>query len=364
MDPNVSTTVDTVKSLGGVYITFKGGSDLQITFQSGHPSLSVKAFKIGSFDLEDVPLNEPFFVPEYGTQFNEVTFALINKSENTDAVFSYTASGTANDQAIEIAYHDGQPEGYLSLTPGDTIAVVFDGLENTYIDSLRIAFRRPGSIQMGINKSTGSTRPTPLASPMLSPMTVDCPTEVSTVPYPDPYDNWVTVDLTSYGLNGSDDFAVWFLVGENPDAPAVMISTEPDEGIYHSFTYLHDHENVDWYVLTDGSGNIYKYVVFAYLRPENTVPVTPLPETVILYQNVPNPVNSSTEISYRIPKDEHVTLRIYDLLGRERMTLVDGEKLAGSYHIQFDAGGLPSGVYIYRLTVGTESRTKKMTILR
>jgi hypothetical protein len=76
---------------------------------------------------------------------------------------------------------------------------------------------------------------------------------------------------------------------------------------------------------------------------------TAIPETYALEQNFPNPFDPATTIRYQIPKDGLVTLKIYDILGAEVTTLVNEEKVAGRYEINFNASKLASGVYIYKL---------------
>ncbi|RJQ61245.1 MAG: T9SS C-terminal target domain-containing protein [Stygiobacter sp.] len=91
-----------------------------------------------------------------------------------------------------------------------------------------------------------------------------------------------------------------------------------------------------------------------------------LPNDFCLSQNYPNPFNPETTISYSIPRGEHVTLKVYDLLGREVATLVDEFKQAGTYNSQFFIRNykLPSGVYFYRLQAGSYNEAKKMIILK
>jgi dienelactone hydrolase len=92
-----------------------------------------------------------------------------------------------------------------------------------------------------------------------------------------------------------------------------------------------------------------------------------LPENPSLLQNYPNPFNPSTTIQFKLPQREtryNVSPRVYDVLGREVATLVSGQKSAGSYHVQWNAEGLASGVYFYWLRVGTFRETKKLILLR
>jgi poly(3-hydroxybutyrate) depolymerase len=83
-----------------------------------------------------------------------------------------------------------------------------------------------------------------------------------------------------------------------------------------------------------------------------------------LSQNFPNPFNPSTEIRYSIGTSGYTSLHVYDLLGREMATLVNGKKSAGTYTVTWNAAALPSGIYFYRLQAGSSIETKKLIILR
>jgi hypothetical protein len=89
-----------------------------------------------------------------------------------------------------------------------------------------------------------------------------------------------------------------------------------------------------------------------------------LPGQYELYQNFPNPFNPGTIINYQIPNSGIVTLKVYDILGREIKTLVNEFKSRGNYSVNFDAGSLSSGVYFYQLKSGGYSSIKKMVLLK
>ncbi len=94
-----------------------------------------------------------------------------------------------------------------------------------------------------------------------------------------------------------------------------------------------------------------------------------IPEEYSLSQNYPNPFNPTTTISFSIPNiassfNSNVTLKIYDLLGREVNTLVNEVKQPGSYQVQFDASELSSGIYFYALSAGDFYQTKKLVLLK
>lgn len=89
----------------------------------------------------------------------------------------------------------------------------------------------------------------------------------------------------------------------------------------------------------------------------------PPPSTFTLAQNFPNPFNPTTEIEYTINMRMHVRLVIFDITGREVTTLVDTIKTPGDHRATFDASGLQSGVYFYRLIAGNEAQTRKLLFL-
>ena len=89
-----------------------------------------------------------------------------------------------------------------------------------------------------------------------------------------------------------------------------------------------------------------------------------IPSDFNLFDNYPNPFNPSTNISYNIAKETNVKLEVFDILGRHVQTLVDKQQSPGKYNIEFNAGILTSGVYIYRLQAGTYSSIKKLVLMK
>ena len=82
-----------------------------------------------------------------------------------------------------------------------------------------------------------------------------------------------------------------------------------------------------------------------------------------LYQNYPNPFNPSTRISYSPPYASFVSINVYDVLGKEIAMLVNEEKTAGTYAVEYDAASFTSGIYFYTLQSGSFVATKKMILL-
>jgi hypothetical protein len=93
------------------------------------------------------------------------------------------------------------------------------------------------------------------------------------------------------------------------------------------------------------------------------------PSNFTLEQNYPNPFNPSTKIKYSVPQSSNVLIKVFDMLGNEIESLVNEEKPAGTYEIEFDshtgeARNLPSGIYFYRLQAGSYIETKKMVLMK
>ncbi|HZY10314.1 MAG TPA: choice-of-anchor D domain-containing protein, partial [Bacteroidota bacterium] len=89
-----------------------------------------------------------------------------------------------------------------------------------------------------------------------------------------------------------------------------------------------------------------------------------IPESYHLFQNYPNPFNPRTRIQYAVVSNQLVSLKVYDILGRELKTLVNEIKQPGTYEVEWDASNLPSGIYFYRLISARYSAVKKMVLLR
>jgi len=152
---------------------------------------------------------------------------------------------------------------------------------------------------------------------------------------------WETATETNnYGFEiernteNSDWFTIGFVKGQgNSISPKQY--TFIDSVNYESVNYYYRLKQID----DDGT---FKY------SDVITVPMD-VPDNYYLSQNYPNPFNPSTVINYQLPQASKVIIKIYDILGNEIITLVDGNKAAGSYSVTFDASNLASGIYIYEL---------------
>lgn len=377
-NPNTAGT-GAVQRVGAQYLTFAGGSDLSATFQNtdNNANLSVIAVERGDGTDRVVPVvfGSRFYEPGYGITYSSICFAVINRDPHDSVKFSYDASGNVPTTAMELKYDDLEPLGSYAWAPLDTVCVTFEAYQDGILDSIRVALKNSGSMEGGIYKFTGSQNPTPLGQ-LLVPITVSISTS-SANPYPVPFNNWATVDLTSQSISTDKPFAVAFVMGNNPGIPGVMYTNYPGQKAYHSYTWVDSARAYPhppgWYYITRGDSAVAIYLVRAYVSVSTgTKEVVELtPKGFALEQNYPNPFNPSTIIRFSIPGSGFVSLKVYDVLGRMVRTLVSEVKHQGSYEVAFNAGDLPSGVYFYRLSVrsilGREvnfSQVRKLVLIR
>jgi hypothetical protein len=146
----------------------------------------------------------------------------------------------------------------------------------------------------------------------------------------------------------------------------------PGMGVYRFFSFTYDvgpdyTQAGGWYGTStttlkgcEINGIVYGDTTLTGIDDEEN----PIASEIKLEQNYPNPFNPSTVISYRLPVTSNVILKVYDVLGNEITTLVNEEKPAGEYEVEFIAANLPSGIYFYQLKSGSFVETKKMILLK
>jgi Secretion system C-terminal sorting domain len=160
--------------------------------------------------------------------------------------------------------------------------------------------------------------------------------------------NWVNSNRFEYTFNGysyitSADCEIWnnnqweygdgIIIFENPDGIIAGFYTNELYAYYSEITETRDEHNL-------------------------------LPAKYLLYQNYPNPFNPATTIKYSIPEMSAVTIKVYNILGKEIAVLVDEEEPAGTYNVSFNASKIASGVYYYTISAGNFNAAKKMILMK
>lgn len=158
----------------------------------------------------------------------------------------------------------------------------------------------------------------------------------------------------------------WYRIGS--DIPSLLISTDGGNnwndistGLNHTFinsARFHAHSANEIFVCTAGGG------LWKTDYSTNVVEEKSLPTEFVLFQNYPNPFNSTTTIRFSIPQREYVTLKVFDVLGHEVATLVEGEIAAGNHAVTFSPRDVDSGIYFYKLTAGKFSQTRKAVLTK
>jgi hypothetical protein len=182
-------------------------------------------------------------------------------------------------------------------------------------------------------------------------------------------ENWTAVNnglsstyVSSLAVSGSTLFA-----GTNDGG--VFLSTNNaaswiavNSGLTKTFVQSFAFSGTDLFAATAGKG-VWKRPLSEMITSVEG-DLTKIPLQFNLCQNYPNPFNPSTLIRYELPRQSLVTLKIYDILGREVAILVNEQKPAGRYETRFDGKSLSSGVYFYRIKAGDFVQTKKMVLAK
>ncbi len=388
-NPNVSSGSGGVNKQAATFLSYISGKNLSINFNTnGKTGIKLKAIKIGaaSKQVVDVTPSTNFTVPDFGSTYSNVTF-LVCHNDNNDFTnpsnptlfpFTYTSSGNAT-KTIQLISNDNnsEPSAVWAGNIGDTVAVAFTGIQGAKLDSIKVALRQAGSMNGGIWKYNSSWSPSPFGQKLAVPITVT--STISTrppSPYPVPWPNWVKVDLTSKNIDASSDFAVGIFIqgtysSDGSGANGLMFGLLDGTTFSNSMTYDTKPSSgaARWLWYVNNSNQTYVYLIRAYVSYGTTGVkdiVELLPSHFKLEQNYPNPFNPSTTIKYSIPISSVVTLKVFDLLGREVATLVDEFKTAGTYNSQFSIlhSQFSSGVYFYTIKADNYFETKKMVLLK
>jgi photosystem II stability/assembly factor-like uncharacterized protein len=185
-------------------------------------------------------------------------------------------------------------------------------------------------------------------------------------------------ELNNSSLN--NDVDVWYSTSMSSDGTKIIAGTNKnldistDGGTSWFETQPAGYSNFDWFTtsmtpdgskIIAGTSDASNGRLFIYTEPATDVPKQLLlRKEYNLSQNYPNPFNPVTTINYQLPTAGIVTLKVYDILGREVATLVNEFKQAGFYKAAFNGSSLASGVYIYELRVNEFRTVKKLTVLK
>ena len=165
-------------------------------------------------------------------------------------------------------------------------------------------------------------------------------------------------------LNGNPNAIFFVTQNVNPYGGSFVVNPHPIALVYNVGYSKWTIINLDSQTIPIGSHfNIYLALTQIQVLPVEDQNVV-MYKKFLLKQNYPNPFNPSTTINYSVPELSNVVIKVYDVLGKETATLVNEQKPAGSYEVEFDASNLVSGVYLYKLQAGSFVETKKMILMK
>ena len=174
-------------------------------------------------------------------------------------------------------------------------------------------------------------------------------------------DNWITcciVDYQNVCLIGT--FSDGFVEYDGENWEVYNLNNSPL--LSNNIRDLEEDANGNiWIGLHDAGISIYNRNGISSVLPNET---NSIPISYKLLQNYPNPFNPSTTIKYNLPNDSQIQIKVFDILGRKVVDLVNEEKVAGAYEINFNASSLASGIYFYQLRAADYAETKKMILLK
>lgn len=170
--------------------------------------------------------------------------------------------------------------------------------------------------------------------------------------------------IQSLALNGSGNIFAGAIAGKG-----IFYSTDAGNSWTNISSGISDTSSTVGALVVNKAGYVFAAVGDTVYRSVGTVtsikePLPLVASRFLLSQNYPNPFNPSTTISYQLPTNSLVVLKVFDVLGREVQTLVDERQTAGNHSVKFSATNLPSGMYFYRLQAGTYHDTKKLLLLK
>lgn len=393
--PNQSVTNESIENLAAKYILFLSADSLKMTF-SASSGIVVKAIQVGATggkSVVSVPVGSQFAVSGYCPV---VMFVVINANQagGSAGSFSYTSSGVQRETFDEIAYDDGSPKPLYddaSFLAGDANVVWAVGFRPTKPQNrLAAAKFMVGFDQEFAGSTTPSEAPkrfllhvwnaqnqTTPGADIISPVLV-------TSHRSDYTGEFLEVDLMAYAQQLTDLPDQIFIGLSEDDQYVTSVGMSNTTSQNHTYVYGVGGSS-RWVAMSNlqvgtvslAGWNAMFRAVFAYRTVTGIETFEDAaPDRFELSQNYPNPFNPLTVVSYRLQAPSDVSLRVYDMLGREVKSLVSGRQSAGRYKVAWDgtdkAGArVATGVYMYQIVATPVSgqgksfvETKRLILLK
>ena len=336
-------------------------SKILFNIENSNPAIGTQHLRFGFQDSFDsgtgLSVNSPFFgIRPYGTYDVSMDFFVLEDEGNTDYRIIFNDDRTNNNSAEVIFDY----RGFIfvrAINESGVPAYIYTGnyTFNTYY-SLRVVIDSDTHtlnyyLNDNLIHSSGL-----LTGNIISQFRIYHNNRQTTGGFIDIDNVKVAVPHTGFSWLSSDAYAGNVQPGNNGSINLTFGGADVAPGTYTGTLIIRTN---------DENADVTKIPITYTADSVVSVDVeTGLPEKFTLEQNYPNPFNPSTEIRYTLPVDGRVNLEVFSITGQKIVTLMDDIKPAGTHTISFNASGLASGVYLYRLTNGMWSETRKMMILK
>lgn len=297
---------------------------------------------------------------------------LLSKNGGDTAIIKWT---TTNGSTVTLNGAAVQQNGTLAVSPkATTLYTLIAKGDKTDTAKINIQLTESDKINRALNRTVKASSFTKGFPPELCVDGIDTTTWQSI----SANSQWIYVDFMK-----NIAFSRIVLKWGSVYAKSYYLQSVSEAGeVNNIYSETAGNGDIDDIKITEGEGRYLRLLCltkssadFGYILKEFEIygdpkPVTAVNENMIaansfsLGQNYPNPFNPTTTISYSIPTEAKVILKVYDMLGREVATLVNETKKAGNYNAIFNASKLSSGVYFYRLSAGLNNAERKLLILK
>lgn len=298
------------------------GNDYDITSAiavDGSGNIIVTGFSAGNGSSED------YATVKYDPQGSSLWINRYNgNSNNYDISTSVTADDQGNVYVTGYSYDDLNSEDYATIKYS------------------------PGGDQLWVSKYNGTSGEYDIATSVK----VDVKGDVYVTGYSFDFDTKENYATVKYNSAGSEIWVQVYNGASDGSDIASALFTDANDNVYVTgYSY-------------DGPNSV-DYVTFKYSQ---TVGINQISNSIVngyeLKQNYPNPFNPVTKINYELPVTNYVSLKVFDISGKEVSVLVNQVQTQGSYEVSFDASNLTSGIYYYKLETNSFSAAKKMLLIK
>lgn len=383
-DPNISSEAYQVESGAIEYIGFQQSKNLEITVSAGNTQTTqVRIITESSNTVEVTSLNsgETFSSPA-DEVIDRAYIMLVNTDteyQSSDPViFTVSASGEQAYDLTSLNTYGENPKFYWPIPYKNDSNVGRFGFSNQYtasfdalIHSLELYIvggQGAGGEQIGV-KGNGTLRIAVYSDIGGAPGET---LAADSIDFSELGSGWQTFNVTDWELSvdqGETIHAVYEVMVPGIDRDINSIPLRLDDGNgTQGVTYVITNPGVFEEMFTDedtgGQHGVWNNLVLAETIVTDTETEVDQPTKFTLSQNYPNPFNPTTNINFVLPKTTDVQLTVYSMLGKKVATLVNSTLPAGDHSVTWDAQAMASGLYIYKISAGDFTQTKKMILMK